>query len=157
MDKYTYEWVVDRLGLIKHLGSYDKTISSRLHSAYESMKEAGNDFFSQCDIFGMNRCVHLASSIVLLCADSEILATLVREIKDEVDDNPNVKLFEGPDPTTVITIATLFYILKVYTIGRKLNDGEEMVPDLEREEICKRFNNVNWMIGPKAVRILGIM
>ena len=146
-DYYYNNIVSTMLKIDKCLDKYNGTIYSRLHSAYQIIQEKHKDHFSQSDIFGINRCVHLASSVVLLCTEAELLLSAVENIRIAQDEDTHTKLFPEKDATTVLTIATLFYILNNYS---------HKLPADEQKTICKHFDTVNWMIGNDAMRILGI-
>lgn len=142
-----------------------ETIHTRLKSAYGVMKNDQLDSFSNRDIFAINQCVHLATSIVLLGSDADRLENTMHKTKTE---------FPNSDPNSVITIATLYYLLTNY-MGRQNEKIEEIrakftqapqVPEVPKEEppqwqtivqyIRERFDAVNWMIGQEGMKTLGI-
>jgi TIR domain len=109
----------------------EETINEGLsHAGTELARENG-------DIFAINQCLHLATSLVLQKA-----ATLNWAL-DRVRQNP---AFSGKDPTTVVTIATLFKILQT-----------EPGPGASSwKSIRQRFEEINWMVGGSSMGALGI-
>ena len=116
------------------------------------MKENNKeDCFSNQIIFGINQCIHLATSIVLLGVKENELKDIRLAISNE-------KKYTNTDATTIITIATLFYLLNDYAGNlieewkeNKIKDGQKIL-----KFIRERLDNVNWMIGYENMKTLGI-
>ena len=163
MSKYK-EIVLDGLKITDQFLLEDErsaTIHERLKSACQVIKDDKPDSFSNRDIFAINQCVHLATSIVLLGTVADQLQETMNKTKDE---------FPNSDPTSVITIATLYYLLvdymkrqdaKMKEIREKLDRKESTKGDIVNWQeivlcIRKRFDAVNWMIGHDGMKKLDI-
>jgi hypothetical protein len=94
------------------------------------------------DLFAINQCLHLASSVVLRNADhlGETLAA-VRE-------HAGLKEL---DPTTVVTVATLCYLLQAEIYAAPPPEDRERL-----QRLWRRFDAINWLVGTDAMRVLGI-
>jgi hypothetical protein len=92
------------------------------------------------DIFAINQCLFLATSLVVRNA-ANLNATL--------DYIANIKGLSKDDPTTLLTISTLYYLL----------NPDDPVSDKELRKsmqiICHRFQKMSWMIGADAMDALG--
>lgn len=95
------------------------------------------------DIFAINQCLHLASSIVL--RNAKHLDETLAKIR-------SIEGFAGMDPTTVVTIATFYVILRGEQ--RKVAKDKELTTKLKR--LHGRFDEINWLIGRAAMETLGI-
>jgi hypothetical protein len=135
------------------LNKQEETIRTRLRTAYEQMtKEASTSSSSEeipkivleNNIYSIHQCLHLANTIVLM-GSIENLEDTIRKVQQQ-------PRYAALDPTTVLTIATLFYLLKY-------REKREDVPGNEVQmlhEIRRRFDRVNWMIGLAESQFLGI-
>lgn len=90
-------------------------------------------YFNRSDIYGINQCMHLASSFVLLGSESEILSHVIHKVRAECNER-NLEI----DPTTIISVAALYYLLTT--------DKE---PDHEKgiKVLKERFEQIDWMVG----------
>lgn len=142
-----YQHIVSTLGVTtQFLEAHWQTIFDRLQSASNSMThqtKESKDCFSQQAIFGINQCIHLASSIVLLGTEKDKLATLIDSIRQESYTN---------DPTTILTVSTLYYLLADYILEEKIDDTSADTFKV----ICTRFSEVNWMVGESDMGKLDI-
>lgn len=119
------------------LEEHDRVIREKLRGAAADLRRESSD------IFAINQCLHLASSIVLRNTTNlnETLDTIRR-----LDGLPH-----GKDPATILTIATLYFLLERES---KRPADEDTTARLGR--IRGRFQEMNWMIGPEAMAALGI-
>lgn len=140
----------DYLGIkIGFFRDYADTISDRIHKAAVTLggtQTAGKPSpLSQESLFAVNQCVHLASSIVLLGTEESRLNTTTAALGRHSPTNPaDVAALRGVDPTTVLTMATLYYLLWDWP-----EDPESKLKrdDEELRLIRLRLDNVNWLIG----------
>ena len=98
---------------------------------------------SLTEFVGINICLHLGSSAVLLGSKDEDLKKTLRWIEGNIP---------GIDATTVVTVAALYYILKQLREWDNLPDGEHE----NLEYLCTRFRDINWLLGVERMRQLGI-
>lgn len=152
---FNYETVVSSYLKVdsQFLDNHGETIHTRLKAIYDALKTESKDAFGNRDIFAVNQCLHLATSIALLGSSSSDLQKTIDIIRAEAK-------FHN-DPTTVITISTLYYLLSVYmdTENKDRNIPEYFdAVDWQTivEHIHKRLDAVNWMIGREDMEVLGI-
>jgi hypothetical protein len=137
----------------KFFQDHRTTIANRLAGAHDEMVKGeatasapgtAPKILLQDTIYGINQCIHLASSLAVLGGAGH-LEDAVKNVRAD-------KSFGQLDPTTVLTIATLYYLL--HDLGPKAlptSKSPNVVLDIRR-----RFDMVNWMIGPEAMKALGI-
>jgi hypothetical protein len=90
---------------------------------------------------GINHCLHMASSIVL--RNPEHLDEALRVIRGA--------LGEAPDPPTVLTVATVYYLLNRELARLGLEDAEFR----ESIELVRQgFDQKAWLIGSGAMKVL---
>ena len=114
--------------------------------AKEGTSGTGDKMQLQDTIYGINQCIHLASSLAVLGGAGHL-----REAVDFIGEDDR---FAHLDPTTVLTIAMLNYLLRDYMgseQAKAISTSPKVVPD-----ILLRFDMVNWMIGTQAMTALGI-
>ncbi len=117
------------------LQKHEAVISDRLHRAAEGFQSPSGEFSA------VNECLHVASSVVLRGA------TNVRATLEDIGRDP---IFRGKDPATVLTVAALYYLLRTTaTYFTKPQEKESF------DQIRQRFVDMNWMIGPTAMKGLG--
>lgn len=152
----------------------------KLFDIFEKINNAANAMKGRLgDMTGINICIHVASSFVMLGANIEQYHKVLNDIKEK---------FKGVDPTVIITSAALYYILKkiehiikeenseelmgryLSYVAKKIKDaGKEFTEDKERKVkdefgnyqnqlnyIYIRFDLMNWMIGEKFMEELHI-
>lgn len=95
------------------------------------------------DVVGINACVHVASSIVLMGSDPQKLAAALKEIEDD---------FPEIDPTIVVTAASLYYLLRDQIARKGLGQAKKK----KLRYVRQRFQDMQWMIGPDRMRQLSI-
>jgi hypothetical protein len=119
-------------------GDHAKALRNRLVKVGEHMQEPINDFF------GINQCLHIASSLVLLESNAERVMQTLPSIAQKYPE------LAGKDPSTVVTIAALYHLIKTAENNLKKSDKATI------EYIHRRFDQMNWMIGEDGMRVLGI-
>jgi hypothetical protein len=150
-----YKDVVGTLQIDKaFLEGHAKTIREKLISAGKVMMQGTQGLESltdkaslldRFDMFGINQCLHLASTVLLLGSSSDNLQRTITMIQQSRD-------FSGQDPTTVVISAVLYYLLL-----KAEEDPEIETEDKEKiRHIHQRFDELNWMINPRGVQTLGI-
>lgn len=118
------------------LSSYDKVIREKIRGA------AADLLRETSDIFAINQCLHLASSIVL---------RNTAELDKALDAIRSLGLPGNTDPATIVTIITLYHVLEREAARSPDADARERV-----DRIRDRFRVMNWMIGPESMKVLGI-
>ncbi len=157
MDEYRVI-VREYLGIAdEFLNGHKSIIASRLVAAHGEMVKGApannpsgttSKVLLQDTIYGINHCIHLASSLAVLGGAGHLQSAV-----SYVQGNAR---FDQLDATTVLTIATLYYILREY-IPRWSDDLSLFSkPQNIVADICRRFDMVNWMIGKDAMEALGI-
>ncbi len=138
--RHSHKEIVENwLGItIDFLDKHEETLYQRLLASYDTMVKEETGVFRSRIIFGINQCVHLATSVVLLGSEPERLRKSMKNAKNR---------FSHADPSAVLTIATLYYLLTVYL------DWDLIY---EIKHICRNFDSVNWMIGEETMNALGI-
>ncbi len=98
------------------------------------------------DMFAINQCLHLASTVVLRHA-SRLRPTLgkLRELLPEPD---------RQDPTTALTVATLYYLLR--TELKRVSEQADPSDNEKLELLHKRLDRINWLVGRGIMEQLGI-
>ncbi len=130
--------VVDHLKVSPDfLNEQDKVIGQKLKFAAQEVRR------DHGDIFAINQCLHLAASIVL--NRSETVEEALNVIRRD-------RAFSNLDPTTVLVVATFYYLLQFEQ--KKPGNSAEEAKELAR--ITERFKNINWLIGDKPMESLGI-
>lgn len=143
----------------KFFDDHWKTIRDRLLQAHAEMVKVDHPsatddgtpkLMLQDAIYGINHCIHLASSLALLGS--------VNHIRDGIAAVHRIPKLRNVDPTTILTIATLHYLLNDFLL-KPNPKPEHVLKEHERraiEDIYARFRTVNWMIGTDAMSALGI-
>ena len=137
-----YEKIVeDELNIPdEFLKNHEATIKKRFIVAGGS--ETSQSYFDSPDLFGLNQCIHLANSIVLLGSKGEkSIKSASNVIKNNIDNKCH-------DITPILTIATLYYIIR--RMEAKMEEKEVL------RKIRSRFDKANWLIGTDLMQFLGI-
>jgi hypothetical protein len=114
------------------LGRHRKSIVARLIAAEESAQQRSGEFGA------FNECLHIGASAVILSAKrADIKATFERIAK-----NPD---FDKPDPSTIVTIAMLYYLLHSKMLEL---DGAKLT------RIKIRLTDMNWLVGRARMNAL---
>ena len=140
--KPVYKKIVeDELGIQDiFLKKHEETIEKRFKVAGSSSNS--QSYFDSPELFGFNQCLHLANSIVLLGIDGE---QRIQNATNMIKNNIDLKMH---DATTIITIATLYYL--VIRMDKKMKDREVI------KNIRSRFDKSNWFVGTDLMNFLGI-
>ena len=120
---------------------HESTIKKRFILAGSS--ETNQSYFDSSDIFGLNQCIHLANSIVLLGSKGQ---NSIKNASELIRTSTHRE--KGPDITTVLTIATLYYL--ILRMEEKMDEKDLL------KKIRSRFDETNWLIGPDLMKYLGI-
>ena len=133
----------------KYLDTHADVIRERLErAADEFARDHGN-------LFAINICLHAASSIILSNPD------YLRKTLDEIKNIPGL---EAGDPTTVLTVSALYYLI-FWDTRRTAADSRSTDAKLKSQAALQEvrlgllregFQKINWMVGPDEMRILGI-
>jgi hypothetical protein len=119
-------------------------IRIRLLSALAVTRTDGTEtkvFSPHEDIFVINQCMHLASSVLLLGSREEDIATAINYVN-------RFQEFQGRDPTTVLSIIMLYYLI---------SEARERVPEDQQGFILRAhtmFQDINWVIGRPGIGVL---
>lgn len=145
----------------KFFSDKKETIRKRLVEAYLEMSGKSNEgqmpaeqTLVHSEMFGIHECFHLATSLVMMGTTPE---TLKKVLADISDGNVAESLAEK-NPITVVTVVTLYYLVtkpKEWSSPAPSNDAAHTLQSA-CDFIKKRFNELNWMIGPGSMRDLGI-
>jgi hypothetical protein len=120
---------------------HEDTIRKRLLSAGKAIEkgkrrgqhiEKGARFFlDPIDVSAINQCLHLASTVLLLGANSNRLRNVVNRIQAETD-------FRDLDPTTVVTSVVLYKLLlgnidkqksKIEMLNKSAEEKQELIKE----------------------------
>lgn len=131
----------------KFLENHSELIKEKLeYAADEFKREHGN-------VFAINMCLHAASSVIL--SNPGYLKETLKVIKE-------TKGLESKDPTTVLTICTLYYLVeretdRVEKQKTKTKADTEKLLEYETrlKTLRKGFYDINWLVGSSAMRVLG--
>ena len=126
--------------------SWDFLDEERKQVICDKLIEAGKAMQGEVgDLFGINLCFHVASSLVLLESTGAELNRALDRIRNNQD-------FSDLDPTVVVTIAALYHLIKAA-------EESDILTNSEKETIRyvhKRFDTMNWMVGWLGMKALGI-
>lgn len=151
-DTSVYKEIVEKLDLHKDrfLQNHIDTIRKRLKAASSLFSAKTPDTFSQGSVFGMNQCIHLAGQVAYLGATPSNLSIALKLAKDRTSSDR--------DSSTLLTMATLFYLLHDFK-NELINDCKELdkLSDEDLREINARFTDANWMMAPDDVNRLGLI
>jgi len=112
-----------------------KAIHEKLITAAGAMRAGLTEFVS------LNVCIHIASSAVLLGSKPIQLKSTLDELGND---------FPRIDPTTVVTAASLYYMIKTLRSQDDLAESERT----SLEYLRKRFEEIGWLVGAERMRKL---
>jgi len=128
----------------KDLNISDDFLNDRGKEIQERLERAANEFQrDHANIFAINMCLHAASSVIL-SRPQRLNHTLEGVIKK----TPGL---EGKDPTTVLTVSALYYLLKWAA-----NENPSSKFRAKLDTLRTGFDTINWLIGTDAMKVLGI-
>jgi hypothetical protein len=116
--------------------SHVEVIRDRLLSAADAMRGELNEFT------GINACIHVASSTILLESDKMELRQTLFQLADQ---------FRGIDPTTIVTAASLYHMIKILESREDLQASDKK----KIQHLRKRFGEIAWLVGAKRAKKLG--
>lgn len=127
------------------LNHHRDEITSRLESATRSLTSRSGNPLSQQKMFGINQCLHLAGTLVLLESDARTLRQVLRRL------SPQKKTKTSPesDATTYLSVAMLYHLLTKYL-------PTHVGADEHYDAIWGALDSANWIVGKKDMRLLGI-
>ena len=96
------------------------------------------------DLYAIEVCLHIASSIVLLESNAKNLDATLRQIKTREKD------YADANPEAVVTSAALCYLLTEANTGATSDERDAL------DYLLKRLDSIHWGIGEKAMETLGI-
>ena len=127
----------EKLGISKEfLDQHRKTLRQKPYNAAGDMVREGGDTFA------INQCLRIASSTILQ------FSMYLGPTLDFVRSYSRLKEI---DPATIVTMATLRYLLQ-YEADRKAILAKD---NLKIQLLRKRFNEINWLVGQEAMNVLG--
>jgi hypothetical protein len=141
--KRKYEKVVRELGVqTRYLDEQEKAILGRLKTAlvYIQGKSDVGDRHTCQRVFGLNQCLCLATTIVLL-------TSTIQKISKVREGLAKTARHVGTDSATLISIACLAAIL---------DWAQDQKDSGWVNEIRSCFEEVNWLIGSEGAYILGL-
>ena len=122
----------------------DDFLNDRAEEIQGRLERAADEFQrDHANIFAINMCLHAASSVIL-SRPQKLNHTLEKIIKK----TPGL---EAKDPTTVLTVSALYYLLKW---AAKQNPNSKFTAKLAT--LRTGFDAINWLIGTDAMKVLGI-
>lgn len=127
------------------LTRYRETIlQSIVDATSEPSKSDPVDCAFPADLVAVNQALHLAGSVMLLGSSSHDL----RGVAEEVAHQP---AFRGLDPTTVLAVAVLYYLVQFATSQPVDSSVRQKIQSLH-----KYLDQVNWLTGVTGMAGLGI-
>ena len=130
------------------LAHHHPEILARLETATRSLTTKTGNPLSQHKIFGINQCLHLAGTLVLLESHSQSLRQLLEELSSGPKSPKQEQVLPESDATSYLSAAMLCYLLTTYLPKRG-------VPK-PYDAIWAALDSVNWIVGEKDMRLLGI-
>jgi len=118
------------------LRSHKTVVDQRLRNAACELKQPAGEFVA------FNECLHVANRMVQQGSDRVDVAL------DRIRHNP---CFQGQHPRTIVTVATLYYLLRRASARSASRRVRQQIAGLRR-----RFADMNWLVGPEAMQALGI-
>ncbi len=126
----------ETLDLKPYIERYKANIFVMLIQATERAVRCGEE------LIGFQNCFHVASSAVI--NGSKNLNQTLQRLRNDLD-------YRGADPSTILTMAALYYLLLRVT-DHTINPKEQA----RIRYVWRRFEDMNWMVGPRIMKILGI-
>jgi hypothetical protein len=128
----------------KDLDISDKFLDDRGSEIRERLERAADEFQrDHANIFAINMCLHAASSVILSKPN-----TLNHTLENVIKQTPGL---QGRDPTTVLTVSALYYLLQWAASG---STDDKFNAKLQK--LRAGFDAINWLIGEDAMKVLGL-
>jgi hypothetical protein len=127
------------------LDHHKDEITSRLESAARSLTSRARNPLSQQKMFGINQCLHLAGTLVLLEGNAQAL----RQVLQDLSPPRKTKASPESDATTFLSVAMLYHLLTKYL-------PEHVGAGVHYDAIWEALGSVNWIVGKNDMDLLGI-
>lgn len=175
-NKPEYQIILERAGIVDASGElafhedHKTTILRRLVGALGAILDGliatKKDEFSNSRLYGINQCLHLASSVALLVGDDR-LSSVRKSLEDDLVRRT------GTDASTLITVATLAYLLymaeaapadslptdlkeKLSRIKTRVPKDENFVVEQWADRLRSYLTAARWLVGEQAEGALGL-
>jgi hypothetical protein len=149
MMAYECEKIVRKLKIddasLKH---HHSEITARLDTATLVLTTRTGNPLSQHKIFGINQCLHLAGTLVLLESHSQSLRQLLEELSSGPKPPKPDQVLPESDATSFLSAAMLCYLLTTYLPRMGVYKPYDV--------IWAALDSVNWIVGEKDMKLLGI-
>jgi len=164
---FAYNKIIERLKINeKFLEEHKDIIKQRCEAAGTEILMGLKSNLENADITGINKCLQLASTILLLGTQSD---NITEELNCVARENTNERI-NDIDPSTILTIAVLYHLInlkeKELIQIRKRTGGSEEKNICEDESslikidtinaIRERFSKIKWLVGTNWMKKLGI-
>jgi hypothetical protein len=149
--------------LITDLGITDQSLDSnvddiveRLTTAAACARPASIRPLGLNKMYGINQCLHLASSLVLLESHPEKLKAWLKGIEDMQKKGEGFR--PTTDATTYLSIGMLYYLLAEYLPANNANikASSRTIDEARLEDVRTMMESVNWLVGEDDMKKLGI-
>lgn len=175
-DKPRYQTILESAGIVAASGvlafheDHKTTILRRLVGALgailDGLIKEKKDEFSNSRLYGINQCLHLASSVALLVGDDQLAK--VRETLES-----DLVRHTGTDASTLITVATLAYLLymaeeepiaslpidikdKLARMKSRVPNEKAFVVDEWASHLRTYLIVAHWLVGQEVESALGL-
>lgn len=111
------------------------------------LKRAAEEFDRHhANVFAINMCLHAASSIILSNPEN---------LKGTLQDIQKIDVLKDKDPTTVLTVSVLYYLVKNDWDSDEAASEQSYRDQLQT--LRSGFDAINWLIGDQAMNALGLI
>lgn len=140
--KFSYKTIIENLKFKDELlNTHKKIIDDRFKSAGDEILKGLESRLENADISGINKCLQLASTILLLGTESDVIN---KELESVSKQNLELEI-EDIDPSTILTVAVLYYLVKYKEKEYKENNDEKKQKAIKA--IHARFTKIKWLVG----------
>jgi hypothetical protein len=142
--------LLERLGIQDPaLDHHRSEIVARLDTAAQSLTRRTGQALTQNKFYGINQCLHLAGSLVLLESNAQALRGVLEELAAEPKSREG-KQNPQSDATTFLSVAMLCYLLATYL------PRHDALKESSSRQIWTALRSVNWIVGPEDMALLQI-
>lgn len=135
---FSYNNIVKRLKINPaFLKKHESIIRERFEAASAEIQMGLESKMENADITGINKCLQLASTILLLGTQSDNIS---KELAEVATENSNAGI-NDIDPSTLLTIAVLYYLIEQKETEYS---GAANIPV---KAIRERFSKIRWLVG----------